>query len=79
MSEKESLVDRLPYLLRMPVENLIEEFGKVDNILVGLLVNLSLAATGVAIVLLFDGVIAYLGAAWAIINLIGIVSWVFGL
>lgn len=75
----DSLAERLPYNLRLSITNLWDMFGNTESILIGLLINLSLAATGVAIALLFDGVVAFLGGVWAILNVIGVVKWVFGL
>ena len=79
MSNDKTLKEKVPYNLRLSISNLWEQLGQADNIIFGLLVNLSMALTGVAIVVLFDGIVAFAGAAWAILNLIGIIKWVFGL
>lgn len=79
MSDQNKLAEKLPHNLRVSITNLWDQLGQSQNILIGLLVNLSLAMTGVAIYLLTSGLVAYAGAVWAIINLIGIVKWVFGL
>lgn len=63
--------------LTLSISNLWEEFGQTDSPLIGLLVNGGLAATGVAIALAADGWVTYLGVVWAIINLSGIIKWVF--
>jgi len=80
MSDRNTLVEKLPHNLQVSITNLWDKLGQSQNIIVGLLVNLSLAATGVAVILLFnDPVISAIGASWAILNLTGIIKWVFGL
>lgn len=57
----------------------LENLGRTDNPWLGLFVNLTLAATGVAIYYHTTGLVAYAGAVWALINLFGIIKWVFNL
>ena len=76
----DKLTEKLPTSLRLSLSNLIEQFGDTDNILFGLLVNLTLAAPGVAVVLLVSNpILSMIGAAWAFINILPILSWVIGL
>jgi hypothetical protein len=78
MSEK--LREKVPANLKLSISNLWDKLGNTDSPGFGLLINLSLAATGVAIVLLVSNpIISLIGAAWAILNLLGVLSWVFGL
>ncbi len=65
--------------LTLSISNLIDEFGTTESPLVALLINTALAAVGVAAAIVADGWVAYLGIVWAIINLSGIVKWVFNL
>lgn len=64
--------------LRLSLENLIEEFGSTDNPLLGLVINLGLAAIGAVVYFQFSGIIAIVGLLWAIINVWGVVKWVIG-
>jgi len=76
----ELLTEKLPANLRLSISNLWDRLGETNTPLVGLAVNLSLAATGVGVALVFtDPVVSTVGAAWAILNLSGIIKWVFGL
>ena len=65
--------------LTTSVSNLWDEFGGTDNPLLGLGINLALALVGVGIWYVTTGWASYAGAVWAIINLSGIIAWVFGL
>lgn len=56
--------------LRHSVGNLFDEFGSVDSLLVGTILNAAIAVPGVLAWYAFDGVPAVLGAAWAILHLI---------
>jgi len=77
MSDKQS--DMIPSNLKLSISNLWDKLGSTDTPLVGLAINLSLAATGVAVALLFSNpVVSTVGAAWAILNLFGPIKWVFG-
>lgn len=64
--------------LRLSLENLIEDFGSTENPLLGLVINLGLAAIGVVVYLELSGIIAIAGLMWAIINVLGVVKWVIG-
>jgi len=64
--------------LRVSLENLYEDFGSTDNPLLGLVINLGLAAIGVIVYLELGGVVAIAGLLWAIINVLGVVQWVIG-
>jgi len=80
MTDQNKLKEKMPNSLELSISNLWEQFGSTDSYIAGLLVNITLAATGVAIMLLFDSLIlSTAGAGWAIFNLIGIIKWVFGL
>lgn len=65
--------------LQLAISNLWDEFGSTDNIGLALVINGGLAAIGVIAWLALDGVAAYAGLVWAIINLSGILKWVFRL
>jgi len=76
----DKLTERLPSSLRLSLSNLIDEFGQTDSPIFGLVVNLGLAAPGIAVALLASNpMFQALGVAWAIFNIYPIVSWVFGL
>lgn len=62
--------------LQLSVSNLWSEFGSTDNILAGLAINLSLALVGVLVWYTTTGWLSFAGAVWAILNVLGIVSWV---
>jgi len=65
--------------LQYSISNLWDEFGNVDSVGVGLVVNLGLALIGVVIYWQTTGLVAVAGAIWAILNLLGIIKWVLGL
>lgn len=65
--------------LEQSIHNLVEWHGRTDSMLFGLLVNLGLALVGVIVYLYADGVVAYAGAVWSLVNLFGIIKWVFNL
>lgn len=65
--------------IRYSIGNLWDEFGSTDAPLLGLVVNLGLAAIGVLVYSQASGAVAFVGAAWAILNVLGVVKWVFGL
>jgi hypothetical protein len=76
----DKLSEKLPSSLRLSLSNLIDEFGQTDSPIFGLVVNLGLAAPGIAVALLASNpIFQLLGAAWAIFNIYPILSWVFGL
>jgi len=76
----EQLTEKLPANLRLSISNLWEKLGSTDAPLVGLAVSLTLAVPGIIIALLSsDPVISTVAAAWAILNLLGPIKWVFGL
>jgi len=61
------------------LSTLIEEFGDTDNILFGFVVNLGLAAPGLAVALLASNpIFQFIGIVWAFINILPILSWVIG-
>lgn len=64
--------------LRYSVQNLWSDFGNTDSVGLGLVINLGLAAVGVLIYAFGSGWVAFVGAVWAILNVLGIVKWVFG-
>jgi len=65
-------LDKLTY----SITNLWDEIGRTDNILFGLVVNVGLALLGVAIYVGTSGILSFLGAAWAMLNALGILRWV---
>lgn len=62
--------------LKLSLSNLIHEFGSSESIGFALVINLGLAAIGVAVYLGTSGLLSFVGGLWAIINLLGIVAWV---
>jgi len=62
--------------LTQSISNLWAEFGTVDSVSLGLVVNLGLALIGVVIWWQTTGLVAFAGAVWAILNLAGIIKWV---
>lgn len=62
--------------LQLSISNLWSEFGTTENILAGLAINIGLALVGVAVWYTSSGWISFAGAVWAILNVLGIVSWV---
>jgi hypothetical protein len=64
--------------LRYSIQNLWSDFGNTDSVSLGLVINLGLAAIGVLIYAFGSGWVAFVGAVWAILNVLGIVKWVFG-
>lgn len=65
--------------LQLSISNLWDEFGSTDKIGLALVINGGLAAIGLVVYLAFDGVVAAVGLLWMLINLWGIVKWVFRL
>lgn len=65
--------------LRLSIASLCGEFGSTSNIQLALAINIGLALVGVAVWYLSSGWVAFAGAVWAILNIIGPVKWVFGL
>ena len=63
--------------LRLSTGYLIDKFARTDNIGLALVINGGLAAIGLVVYLAFDGLLGAAGLVWAIINLLGIVKWVF--
>lgn len=65
--------------LRYSITSLWDDLGNADDPKTGLLVSLILAAVGVWIYVVFDPWVSYVGAVWAILNLLGPFKWVLGL
>lgn len=61
------------------LSNLHRKFGSTEKPLLGLAVNAGLAAIGIVGVLLTSGILEVVAAAWAGLNILGIVKWVIGL
>jgi hypothetical protein len=64
--------------LRYSIQSLWSDFGNTDSVGLGLVINLGLAAVGVLIYASTSGWLQFAGAVWAILNVLGIVKWVFG-
>lgn len=62
------------YELKISVRQLIKEFGHTDNLLVGVLVSIALALPGVAVWFFLSGWVAWVGAVWALLNLLPIIQ-----
>lgn len=82
MGGDHSMLDRWKYELsnlRASITNLWDDFGGTTAPLLGLVVNLGLAAIGLVIYWQTSGLIAYAGGTWAILHILAIVKWVIGL
>lgn len=64
--------------LKYSISNLWDDFGHVDNLAVGVMINLALVLSGVAIAIGTDGWVSMLGVAWAVLNAYPLVQWVIG-
>lgn len=60
--------------LKLATSNLIEMFGRTDNIAVGVGVSLLLATPGLLAWYFGSGWVMYLGAFWALLNLVPLVQ-----
>lgn len=60
--------------LKLSIRNLIAEFGHTDNLLFGVLLSIALALPGVAVWFLLSGWVAWIGAVWALLNLLPILQ-----
>lgn len=65
--------------LQLSITNLWDEFGSTDSPLFGLVVNGGLAMLGVVVWWATTGWVSFSAGVWAILNLLGIISWVFRL
>lgn len=61
------------------ISNLWDDFGQTDSPLFGFVVNAGLASIGIVLWAFTTGWLSFAGGVWAIINLLGIVAWVFNL
>lgn len=67
---------RIPENLKLSIGNLFEQFGSTNSIGLAFVINGGLAAIGLVVFIGLDGPARWLGLAWAIINLGGILQWV---
>jgi len=67
--------EQLDETIREPANDI----GKTDNPWFGLLVNGSTALIGLIVFIVFSGIVAYVGAFFAIVSVLSIVRWVLGL
>jgi Zn-dependent protease len=65
--------------LKYAVGNLWSDYGNVDSVGLGIVINVGLALLGVLVYTQFTGVIAIIGAVWAVFNLVPVAQWVFDL
>lgn len=82
MTGEEELEDTMPTgldQLQYVIGNLWDEFGSTESPLLGLTINLGLTAIGVLVYSQTTGVVAFLGAVWAILHVLAIGKWVIGL
>jgi len=83
MSDDESDFAEMPSgkvaRLKYSINNLWEDFGNVDSIGLGIVINLGLAAIGVIGYVWLSGLVAYVALVWAILNVLPILQWVLGL
>lgn len=70
---------KIPSNLKISLSNLLNELGSTEKIGLALVINSGLASIGLVVYLLTDGWVSFVGLVWVIINLWGIVQWVFGL
>jgi hypothetical protein len=76
----DKLTEKVPTNLKLSLSTLREKFGSSDNPLFGMAVNLLLASPGIAaVVFLSNPIFQFIGVVWAFINILPILSWVFGL
>lgn len=59
--------------LTYAIRNLWEDFGQSDSLLLATAVNVALGALGLAVYLVVDGVVAFVGAVWAILHALAII------
>jgi len=71
-SDKETQFDEA---VRKPAQ----EKGTTENYKLGLVVNLAQIAVGVGLYLVYSGILAWVGIALAVLSIIAILRWVFGL
>lgn len=72
--------------VRYSIANLWSEFGNVDNIQLGIVINVGLGLLGLPVVWFglnaMPGtaglVVAFIGAVWAIVNILPVVQWMVG-
>jgi len=67
--------EQLDETIREPANDL----GKTDNPWFGLLFNGSTAVLGIGVYVAFSGIVAWIGALFAIVSVLSIVRWVLGL
>jgi len=65
--------------LQYSISNLIEDFGQTDSIGLGLVINLVMVGLGIVVWAAFSGLVAFVGAVFAIVHILAIVKWVLGL
>lgn len=65
--------------LQYSISNLWDQFGNVDNVALGLTINIGLASLGLIAFVLGDGLVAWAGIAWAILNGYPLIQWALGL
>jgi len=57
------------------ITNLWDDFGSTDRPLLGLVINLGVAAIGVVVYLSTSGLVAYAGAFIAILSVLAVIRW----
>jgi len=62
--------------LKTSLRTLWHEFGQTDSLTLGIIINTSMVAIGVAGVLLLDGLLQFIACAWLVLNLYPLVEWV---
>jgi len=65
--------------IKYSITNLWDDLGRADDPKVGFFVSLILAASGVFVYAAFDEWVAFAGAVWAILNILGPIKWVLNL
>ena len=65
--------------LKLSIRNLWHEFGSTDSLLVGVSVSIALALPGIAAWMYLTSPWNYIGAVWALLNLLPLVQAVMNL
>jgi len=62
--------------LKYSINNLWGEWGNVDSIGLGIVINLGLAAFGFIGYAFLSGIPSYVALVWGIVNILPIIQWV---
>jgi len=65
--------------LRYAITNLWDRFGQQEQIGIALAANLLFTVFGILLYIGTDGLLAFIGAVWAILHVLAILKWAVGL